>query len=124
MEYSVKTEDTALAQGSGDLPVLSTPRLIALMEGAAVKALRGGLAPGETSVGTRIEVRHLAATPVGVKVYVRARVTGIDDRKLSFEVRADDGVVIIGKGTHQRYVVRAASFLKRTRERYAAEKLK
>lgn len=120
----MKMEDTALAQGSGDLPVLSTPRLVALMEGAAVKALRGSLGVGETSVGTHIEIRHSAATPVGKKVCVQARVTRVDDRKISFTVRADDSTTLIGRGTHQRYIVRAAEFLERTEERHAAEKHK
>lgn len=121
LEYTVKMEDTALAQGSGDLPVLSTPRLVALMEGAAVEALRGGLAAGETTVGTRIDIRHLAATPVGARVSVRARVTGLDDRKITFAVRAEDRTAVIGKGTHQRYIVQAAGFMKQTGDRHAAE---
>lgn len=123
LEYVVKMEDTARAQGSGDLPVLSTPRLIALMEGAAVKALQGGLASGETSVGIRVDICHPAATPVGEKVGVRARVIAVDGGKITFEVEADDRAAVIGKGTHQRYIVQAVDFLERTRKRHAAEEL-
>lgn len=119
LEYVVKMEDTALVQGSGDLPVLSTPRLVALMEGAAVKALQRGLASGETSVGIRIDLRHLAATPIGEKVTARAKVIAINGRKITFEVEANDGAAVIGKGTHERYIVQAADFLERTRKRHA-----
>lgn len=121
LEYVVKMEDTALVQGSGDLPVLSTPRLVALMEGAAVRVLQEGLAPGETSVGIRIDIRHLAATPVGETVCARARVAGMEDRKITFEVEAGDRTAVIGKGTHQRYIVQASDFMERTRNRHAVE---
>ena len=77
-EFVVKKEDTALLQGSGELPVFSTPCMIALMESAAVDALRGRLAPGETSVGIGVDVRHLAASPVGVSVRAVARVVEVN----------------------------------------------
>ncbi|MDA8097679.1 MAG: thioesterase [Desulforudis sp.] len=113
-EFVVKKEDTALLQGSGELPVFSTPRMIALMESAAVDALRGRLAPGETSVGIGVDVRHLAASPVGVSVRAVARVVEVKARRITFEVEARDGVDIIGRGRHDRYVVEAKPFLEKT----------
>jgi len=113
-EFVVNQEDTAVAQGSGELPVFSTPRLVALMESAAVDALRGRLAPGETSVGIGVEVRHLAASPVGVVVKAVAKVVEVKARRITFEVEARDGADIIGSGRHERYVVEAKPFLDKT----------
>lgn len=96
--------------GSGAVAVFATPMLIALLESAAIKALAGQLAPGQTSVGTRLDVQHLAATAVGRPVRAEATLTAIDGRRLVFTVAAWDDVEQIGRGTHERFVVDQAKF--------------
>jgi fluoroacetyl-CoA thioesterase len=112
---TVSAQDTARAQKSGAVPVLATPRLVALMEQAAMDATGAALAPGETTVGTRIDVTHFAPTPVGRTVSAEARLDAIDGRSLTFSVVAWDGNEKIGEGTHQRVVVDEAQFLERVR---------
>ena len=109
----VAGEDTAQAMGSGLVPVLATPRMIALMEEAAVNAVQSGLLPGETTVGVRLETSHDAATPVGMKVTAWAEVTAVEGRNITFAVWAEDSVEQIGRGTHQRAVVQTERFLAR-----------
>lgn len=113
IKHIVMDEDTASKWGSGLVPVFSTPALVGLMESAAVAALAGHLAPGQTSVGGRIDVRHLAATPVGMQVRARAELTGVEGRKLFFKVQAWDEVEVIGEADHERFVVDEARFLGR-----------
>ena len=103
--------DTALALGSGDVPVLGTPRIVALMEQAAVAALAGTLDEGATSVGTRIAVDHLAASLVGVEVTATAEVVGVDGRAVSFRLAVHEGDRQVATGTHVRYVVDRNRFL-------------
>lgn len=105
--------DTAVAMGSGDVPVLATPRLIALLEAAAAAAVGGELPEGATTVGTKVEVAHLAATPPGDRVVCRAELTAVDGRRLTFTLEASDGRVVLARGTHERVVVDRASFLAR-----------
>jgi predicted thioesterase len=95
----------ASALGSGAVQVFSTPSMIALMENAAAKAVEGVLPPGQTTVGTRMDVRHLAATPLGLEVRARAELRDVDGRKLTFTVEAFDSQEKIGEGTHERVVV-------------------
>jgi len=95
----------ASALGSGAIQVLSTPSMIALMENAAAQAVERVLPPGQTTVGTRLDVRHLAATPVGLEVRARAELREVDGRKLTFTVEAFDSQEKIGEGTHERMVV-------------------
>jgi fluoroacetyl-CoA thioesterase len=85
--------------------VLATPVMILAMENAALDAIRGFLEPGESAVGTAIDVRHLAATPVGHDVRAEAEVTKVDGRRIEFKVSAHDEIEEIGRGTHQRMVV-------------------
>ena len=103
--HTVSELDTAAALGSGDVPVLATPRLIAWLEAAAVAATTPNLAPGSTTVGTRVVVDHLAATPVGGVVRAVARVTGIEGSRLTFEFEADESGVEVARGTHTRAIV-------------------
>ena len=112
-ETLVEKEDTAQAVGSGGLLVYATPCLAALMEGAACNALEGKLAEGETSVGTRMDVQHLAATPVGMEVRAESRLTAVDGRRLTFEITAFDEAGEIGKATHERVVVKTERFLEK-----------
>lgn len=96
-------------------PVLATPVMIMVMENAALNAIRAYLDPGESAVGTAVDIRHLAATPVGRRVTGEAVVTGTDGRKLEFEVRATEGGKEIGKGSHSRIVIDIARFAERLR---------
>lgn len=112
-ETLVERADTAQEVGSGSLLVYATPCMVALMEGAACNALEGKLAVGETSVGTRMDVQHLAATPVGMEVRAESRLTAVDGRRLTFEITAFDEAGEIGKATHERVVVKTERFLEK-----------
>jgi fluoroacetyl-CoA thioesterase len=93
-------------------PVLATPVMIMIMENAALNAIRAYLDPGESAVGTAVNVRHLAATPLGRRVTGTAEVTKVERRRIEFSVRATEGGKEIGVGTHSRVVVDAAKFAK------------
>ncbi|MBB5774530.1 thioesterase family protein [Nonomuraea jabiensis] len=110
----VEMSDTAKKVGSGDVPVLATPRLLALAEAATVQAVEKHLAPGETSVGTRVELEHLAASPLGTHVQVGVELTEVDGRRLVFAFEAHDKHAVVGRGTIERVVVDRAKFLART----------
>lgn len=106
------TENTlASASGSGAVPVFSTPNLVLLMEQAASNAVAPYLDPGEASVGSMVNIRHLAPTPPGLVVTAVARLCQIDGRRLVFQVEATDGVEKVGEGVHERYVVNRERFL-------------
>jgi predicted thioesterase len=107
----VAQQHTAGAWGSGDVPVYGTPSLVALLETAAVNAVAGKLGPGETTVGTWIEVSHLAATPVGAEVSAEAELVGIEGRKLAFTIVAHDDRNKIGECRHHRVIVSRERFL-------------
>jgi fluoroacetyl-CoA thioesterase len=111
IEAIVTEADTAERLGSGSIPVLGTPALVALLERAAVQALVGHLPPGQTSVGGRIDVRHLAPTPVGMRIYAQAELLEVQGRRLMFHVEAWDEVEQIGEATHERFVVDEARFV-------------
>ena len=103
---------TAASMGSGDMAVLATPAMMALMEHAAMKAVADALPEGSTTVGAHISSSHLRPTAVGRKVSATAVLTAVEDRKLSFDIQAEDEQGnMIGKGTHVRYVVDRARFL-------------
>jgi fluoroacetyl-CoA thioesterase len=85
--------------------VFATPMMITAMENAALNAIRGYLDPGESAVGTAVNIRHLAATPVGHDVTAEAEVTGVDGRNVTFKVTARDEAEEIGSGTHERAVI-------------------
>lgn len=107
---TVTLNDTAKALGSGGLDVLSTPKLIALMENAALLSVRPYLEEGSDTVGTLINVKHLAATPVGMTVRAEAELIEIDRRRLVFSVKAWDEVELVGEGTHERFIVDMEKF--------------
>lgn len=109
----VTPNNTAQAFGSGSVAVYATPALAALLEQAAVNALSGALAPGLTSVGVHIDVKHTAATPVGMMVVATATLVEVDGRRLHFEVAARDDVESIAAGIHVRAVVDEQRFLAR-----------
>ena len=103
--------NTAIALGSGDMPVLATPAMMALMENAAMLAVASELEDGETTVGGHIESSHLRPTPVGTEVAATATLEKIDGRKLYFKIVASQGETIIGEGTHLRFIVNREKFL-------------
>jgi predicted thioesterase len=111
VEQSVSEDMTAQALGSGEVPVLGTPALVALVERAAVEALSGRLGEGETSVGAAIELRHIAPTPVGEPVMATVRLASIDDRTLDFEIEVLDRAGTVARGRHRRVVVDRDSFV-------------
>lgn len=117
LEFTVTDDDTAEAVGSGDLPVLGTPRLLAWAEAATCAAVASGLEAGQTSVGTRMHLEHVAASPVGARVSVTASVVHTDGRLLRFEVVAEhvvgEDTKVVGHGEVTRVVVGRERFLAR-----------
>ena len=107
-------EDTAQEVGSGSLLVYATPCMVALMEGAACEAIESALEEGQTTVGIELNIRHTAATPVGLEVRAEAEVTEVDGKVITFALRAFDEAGEIGSGTHKRAVVNAQRFLDKT----------
>ena len=107
----VSQSDTALSLGSGDMEVLATPRMIALMENAAMLAVAPALAPGETTVGGQISVSHLKPSAVGATISATAVLTRVEGRKLTFALSASEGDKRIGEGTHIRFIVNREKFL-------------
>ena len=115
LQFTVTEDDTARAVGSGDLPVLGTPTLLAWCEAATCAAVAGSLEAGSTTVGTRMTLEHVGASPVGAEVEVRADLAHVDGRLLRFTVAAShvaDGRVV-GAGEVTRVTVDAARFLER-----------
>ena len=108
---------TAATMKSGSLDVLSTPYMIALMEQASAELCQQYLPEGISTVGTMINIQHLAATSLGAPVRAVATLTDFDGRKSSFEIVAYDNAGVIGKGTHERFTIKVESFLKKTQER-------
>jgi fluoroacetyl-CoA thioesterase len=111
VSWEASERHSAAAWGSGAVPVFATPSLVGLMESAAMEALRGCLPEGDTTVGTRIDVEHLAATPLGDVVRAEARLLSVDGRKLVFEIDAHDSSRLIGRGRHERMIVFRDRFL-------------
>ena len=111
--FVVEPSDTAEALGSGDLPVLGTPRLLAWAEATTVAALEGRLGAGESSVGVRVELEHVAAAAVGVAVLVTADLVHVDGRLLRFSVAASAGDTVLGTATVTRVVVARERFMSR-----------
>ena len=112
-EMVVGTNDTAPRVGTGRIAVLATPVMINLMEEAALAAVEHLLPEGRQSLGTRIDVTHIAATPIGMKVTATAKVVAVDGRKVLLEISARDEVDLIGEGRHDRVVVTVANFQSR-----------
>lgn len=113
VERAVTRDQTAEAFGSGLVPVYATPAMVGLMEQAAVRALEGCLPDEQTTVGTRIEISHLAATPLGDTVWAEAVLLEVNGRHLTFAVTAHDSQETIGEGRHERIVVGRARFMER-----------
>jgi predicted thioesterase len=113
IEIVVQTEDTADAHGNAGVRALATPRLIALLEEAAIAAVQPHLEPGTGTVGMALDVKHLAPTPVGMRVRVRAVLREVEGRRLVYDVEAHDEREKIGEGTHDRFQINQARFLER-----------
>ncbi len=110
-ELTVTDAVTAIAIGSGDMPVLATPTMMALMENAAMLAVKDKLPEGSTTVGGHIESSHLKPSKVGDKVSATAEVTKVDGKKIEFKVAAYSGDTLLGEGTHLRFIVDRERFL-------------
>ena len=113
----VGEEHTAARFGAGGVRVLGTPMMIGLMENAAFSALQKLLPEGQSSVGTRVDIRHLAATPVGMQVTATAELLEVDGRRLLFRVEARDERELIGEGQHERFIITLDRFLARVTEK-------
>jgi len=109
----VVPENTAQHMGSGTVAVFATPAMIALMEQAAVRAVTPHLPPGWQTVGIRVDVRHLAATPLGLTVTARAELLKVEGRRLTFRVTARDEKELVGEGVHERALIDLARFQER-----------
>lgn len=116
-ETAVTAQNTALAVGSGSLPVFATPMMAALMERAAAAALSSFLEPGQSSVGTHLSISHTSATPVGLRVWAEATVTQVDARTVTFSVAAFDPAGPIGSGVHQRVLIQEERFLSKAAQK-------
>jgi len=110
-ELLVTDKDTAKAVGSGGLNVFATPAMIALAEKTALQSILEYLSEGESTVGTKLDISHIAATPVGMKVSCETELIEIDRRKLVFSVNVYDEVEKIGEGTHERFIVNDERFM-------------
>lgn len=111
---TVAQEQTAQALGSGELAVFATPCMIALMENTAYKSVQPALESGQGTVGTLLNVKHVAATPVGMQVRCETRLIEIDRKRLVFEVRAYDDCGLIGEGLHERFIIDNQRFMQKT----------
>lgn len=110
-EAVVEPQNTAAAAGSGTLPVFATPWMCALMEKASWTAVAPALNEGDSTVGTKLSISHLSATPVGLKVWAESEVTLVDGKRMEFKVAAYDEKGLIGEGTHERFLVTNERFL-------------
>ncbi|MGI5905945.1 MAG: thioesterase family protein [Candidatus Pararuminococcus gallinarum] len=109
-ETEVTQENTAKTVGSGEIDVFATPMMIALIEEAAAACCKQFLEEGMTTVGTLVNVSHVAATPVGMTVRAEAEIAGVDGREITFTVKAYDEKGMIGEGQHKRFIVKTEKF--------------
>ena len=114
-QLTVTDADTAIAAGSGDMPVLATPRMLALMENAAMLTVKEQLPEGCTTVGGHIESSHLKPSKIGDTIKAMAEVTKVDGKKIEYKVSAFSGETLLGEGTHLRFVVDREKFLSKLR---------
>lgn len=117
------TEDnTAIKLGSGKSPVYATPALVALMENAAINACDPQLPEGYSTVGIAMNVKHVAATPIGLTVTAKATLIEQDRKKLTFKIEAHDDAGLVGEATHERFIIESAPFLAKAEAKKAAAK--
>ena len=110
-ESLVTEENTALTAGSGTLPVFATPFMCALMEKAAWTSIAPCLEEGESTVGTKLDITHDSATPLGMKVWAESEVTEVDGKRIVLKVAAYDEKGLIGQGIHERFIITDQRFL-------------
>ena len=120
MELTVTKDKCAGALGSGELDVFATPAMIAMIEETCWRSVVGELAPGEGTVGTELNVKHLAATPIGLKVTCESELTLVDRRRLVFTVKVYDPFGLVGEGTHERFIIQYEKFMKKANEKLGA----
>jgi fluoroacetyl-CoA thioesterase len=118
--WIVGPQHLASAFGSGLVDVLATPVLVGFCEETSREMVDPELPPGRKTVGTVVHIEHLAATPVGLRVRVRATLTAIEGRRLSFAIEADDGIETIARASHQRFIIDADRFASRVAEKSRA----
>ena len=118
-EIVVGTRDTAPHVGSGKIGVLATPIMVNLMEAAALQAVERLMPPGHQTVGTHLDVRHFAATPVGLRVRARAELVKVEGRTLTFRIDVEDERERIGEGTHERLIINLERFDQRMQKKLA-----
>ena len=114
---AVTAENTAATLGSGCLPVFATPAMIALMELCAAESVGDFLDEGQSTVGTRIDIKHVSATPVGMTVRCETELVEIDRRRLVFTCKAFDDAGLIGEGTQERFIVDNEKFMNKTEQK-------
>lgn len=114
---TVTPDKTAEAMGSGTLPVFATPAMVALMENTAAESVEALLPEGSTSVGTLINVKHLAADPVDAEVTCESELVETDGRKLTFEIKVFDREGVVGEAYHERFVIDKARFMDKVQKK-------
>ena len=119
-EVLVTDENTARALGSGGLAVYATPAMITQMEFCAAESVQPYLPEGSSTVGTRLDIKHLAATPVGMIVRCETELIEIDRRRLVFSCRAYDGAGLVGEGTQERFIVDNQKFMEKVSQKNRA----
>ncbi len=117
VEETVTEDMTAPRLGSGDVPVLGTPAVLALVEAAALAAVAGQLEPSQTTVGASVELEHVAPTAIGAQVTATAGLVGVDGRRLRFSFEVTDPAGPVARGTHVRAIVDREPFMQKARER-------
>ncbi len=118
LKDTVTMENAAKTLGSGSLLVYGTPAMLLLVEKTAVALLDGHLDEGMTTVGTNLNVDHVSATPLGAEVSCEVELTEIDRKRLIFSVEVQDAAGVIGKGTHERFIVQADKFQQKADEKF------
>lgn len=117
-EYeTVMPDRTAQVWGSGTLPVYATPAMVRLMEKACAQCVQPCMAEGQTTVGTKLDVSHLSASPLGMTIYVESELIEIDRKRLVFSVKAYDEVGKIGEGTHERFIIDEQRFMEKAKSK-------
>lgn len=118
-EEQVTGRNTASSMGSGGIEVYATPAMIALMEKAAAGTVQPYLPEGNSTVGTMINIKHIAATPVGMNITAKAELIEVNEKRLTFKIEAYDDKEKIGEGTHERYIITVEKFIARVNSKKA-----
>lgn len=114
---TVTEEKLASALGSGTVPVFATPMMILLMEEISTHCVMDELEPGQATVGTKLDVSHISATPLGLEVSAECELIEIDRRRLVFNVKAYDNAGVVGEGTHERFIIDTEKFMAKANEK-------